>query len=429
MLEPQIASHILDHASIGLGLYDPEGNILYFNRIAYRYMNIQGKTLVGKNIREVFPGPAGEAFMDRINKALQSELAEEYEDTMVLARRERTFLTTYQRIVDQNGVVVGVLLLSDDISVLKKAQSDLAEISSFYQEILETVNDGIWVTDKDDRIIYANHAMAKIAGVGEDQLVGVKLKDFPKETTQHFLPLYERIKASLKQDTYQAQVTTPSGRETIQKGWLIPRIEKKHFAGMICTIQDVTVEVQQRSKIEEISKKAQLYLELVPTIIISLDQKGNVVLINQKGCEILETTLTKIVGQNWFDHFIPAELVQEVKEVFKKIMNDEYTDVEYFENEVITSTGKRRLIQWHNTLLRNDHGEVEGLLSSGLDITDDRRRRNELQTKMKELERFNRLMVGRENQMISLKAEINELCKELNQPPRYTIPGIGDQDG
>ena len=36
-----------------------------------------------------------------------------------------------------------------------------------------------------------------------------------------------------------------------------------------------------------------------------------------------------------------------------------------------------------------------------------------------ELARFNEAMVGRELRMIELKKEVNALCAELRQPPRY----------
>ena len=38
-----------------------------------------------------------------------------------------------------------------------------------------------------------------------------------------------------------------------------------------------------------------------------------------------------------------------------------------------------------------------------------------------ELARFNRAMVGRELRMIELKKEINALCAQAGQPPRYPL--------
>jgi chromosome segregation ATPase len=43
----------------------------------------------------------------------------------------------------------------------------------------------------------------------------------------------------------------------------------------------------------------------------------------------------------------------------------------------------------------------------------------ELRASNAELTRFNEAMVGRELRMIELKQEVNTLCTQLGQPPRY----------
>ncbi len=48
-------------------------------------------------------------------------------------------------------------------------------------------------------------------------------------------------------------------------------------------------------------------------------------------------------------------------------------------------------------------------------------RTEELLQKNQELEYFNQFAVGREEQMIALKREINQLCERLNGPPRYDL--------
>ncbi len=48
-----------------------------------------------------------------------------------------------------------------------------------------------------------------------------------------------------------------------------------------------------------------------------------------------------------------------------------------------------------------------------------RRHAEELHTANEELTRFNEAMVGRELRMIELKQEVNALCSQFGQPPRY----------
>jgi PAS domain-containing protein len=54
-------------------------------------------------------------------------------------------------------------------------------------------------------------------------------------------------------------------------------------------------------------------------------------------------------------------------------------------------------------------------------ITERKRAEEEIKTKVAELERFNRLSVGREMRMIELKQKINDLSAQLNLPHPYTL--------
>ena len=76
--------------------------------------------------------------------------------------------------------------------------------------------------------------------------------------------------------------------------------------------------------------------------------------------------------------------------------------------------------------VRNDRGEITCWAGINLDISrlkeaeqELQRRAEALQASNKELNTFNKAMVGRELRMIELKEEINELCVQCGQPPRY----------
>ena len=85
---------------------------------------------------------------------------------------------------DKNGIVTTI---GSDINERKSIEREIVETKQFYENIIEGVQDGIWVTDKNDVIFYANSAMEKIAGVPRDQIQGNNvLKDFPEETIVEF---------------------------------------------------------------------------------------------------------------------------------------------------------------------------------------------------------------------------------------------------
>jgi len=116
--------------------------------------------------------------------------------------------------------------------------------------------------------------------------------------------------------------------------------------------------------------RAEKYLELAGVMFLALDRKGNITLINRRGCDILGYPRDEIIGSNWFSRFITPSQRDTVKDVFMKLMEGEVVPVEYFENTVLNRDGEERVIAWHNTLLKNEKGEITGTLSSGEDITE-----------------------------------------------------------
>jgi len=126
-------------------------------------------------------------------------------------------------------------------------------------------------------------------------------------------------------------------------------------------------------RLREERDRAQNYLDVARALIVIINADQRVILINRKGCEILGYTEEEVVGQNWFDMFIPQRIAGEIKEVFNQLVAGDIDPVEYFENPVLTKGGEEKIIAWHNTLLKDDAGRVVSTLGSGEDITERRR--------------------------------------------------------
>jgi two-component system CheB/CheR fusion protein len=64
---------------------------------------------------------------------------------------------------------------------------------------------------------------------------------------------------------------------------------------------------------------------------------------------------------------------------------------------------------------------IDGVVVSFIDITPLKKAEAQLRENMDQVQRFNRVAVGRESQMIELKKEINDLKAKLGEPPRYAL--------
>jgi two-component system cell cycle sensor histidine kinase/response regulator CckA len=147
-------------------------------------------------------------------------------------------------------------------------------------------------------------------------------------------------------------------------------------------LEEVVGQLKLTEKVlQQERRRAQKYLDLAGVMFVAVNTRGEVTLVNRKTCEVLGYEQTEILGRNWFDNFLPQRLREEVRSVAQRLLAGEMETVEYFENPVLTKSGEERMIAWHNSVLKDEYGNVTGTLSSGEDITQRRQAEEALRQK------------------------------------------------
>ena len=141
---------------------------------------------------------------------------------------------------------------------------------------------------------------------------------------------------------------------------------------------DITKFKRMEISLQEARKMAERYLSVAAEVILGLDAQGNITLLNDSGHRLLGYAPGELIGKNWFDTCLPEEARTEVHGIFAKLMDGEYADVLTYENSIITRSGNRLDLLWHNTLLRDTNGRIAGALSSAEDITERKRAEDKL---------------------------------------------------
>jgi len=156
--------------------------------------------------------------------------------------------------------------------------------------------------------------------------------------------------------------------------------------GVLFIIDDIN---KRKNYEKEIKETAENYLQLAGTLIIALDANKCVTLINKKGCDVIGMNEDEIIGKNWINEFIPYELRSEITDIFEKSISKTENLISYYENEILTSNGKR-LIAWNNTLIYNENNIISGVISSGEDITERKKIEQDLLKAKEKAESANR---------------------------------------
>ena len=131
---------------------------------------------------------------------------------------------------------------------------------------------------------------------------------------------------------------------------------------------------------------AESYLCISAEIILSLDTKGTILLLNESGHQLLGYQNQELIGKNWFSTCLPKNEVKKVKSVFNKILKGKLKEVKLYESDVVTKSGKIRTILWRNNFVKDDKGHITATLGSGEDITKRKKAEEELQKAKKLVE-------------------------------------------
>ena len=134
------------------------------------------------------------------------------------------------------------------------------------------------------------------------------------------------------------------------------------------------------TQLEDEKRRAEEYLNIAGTIIVALDTKGLVTMINRKGGEVLGHDVDAIVGKNWFETFIPESQRTDAQDAFFSTLNGNLEGAEHYENSILTKADGERLFSWHCTYLRDEDQQIVGCLSAGDDVTERREIERNIET-------------------------------------------------
>jgi len=242
----------------------------------------------------------------------------------------------------------------------------------FLNNILASMQGGLFTIDKDARITTFNRAAEKITGFKKEDVLNKKCYTVLRSNLcKGKCRLKRTLETGESMFNYEATLKNKAGKEIPVNITTSPlRSHDNEIIGALEIFRDLTERKRLWEKLREERDKAQQYLSIARVIIVALNSRGQITLINKRGCEVLGYKEEEMIGKNWFDLCIPEKMREEVKEVFKKLMAGELKIAEYYENSILNRAGEERIIAWHNTALRDKKGNIIGTLSSGEDITE-----------------------------------------------------------
>ena len=369
--------------------YDLDNRFTSANKTLCGNLKLSADDIIGKSYWELgFPEENCKAWDELHRKTYSKGYTTEIVSTPMPDGTTQYFEVNLFVLKDSDGSTLGIAGVNRNITERIQAENELKEKSEFIDKIIDSSALSTWISDDKGTAIRANSACLEFFGATEEEVIG-KYNIFKDSVLEKlgFIPdiqkVFEKGEVSNLIIDYNFgevdHISVKNAAHKIANSIFTPILD---INGKVSNVIIQTIDLSEIKKAEKITieerNKTQQYLDIADVMLLSIDTKGTVQLINPKGCEILGYSKEEILGQNWFDLALPEDQREMVKEVARKVFSKEIESVNYYENNIVTKSGVERLIAFHNSVLTDENGNIIGTLSSGEDITERKQAEEEL---------------------------------------------------
>ncbi|QXE88607.1 PAS domain S-box protein [Geomonas nitrogeniifigens] len=266
------------------------------------------------------------------------------------------------------GLIVFILL---PFRAINRANRQLQDSYNFLRKVMESSANALIVLKLDGTIGMVNGRCTETSGYTPEELHGRDIPGLVDPESRDMVLGQLHLVASGAADIVKFEadlVRKDGGTVTIACG-ATPVYQEGRIAGTVLSVENIT---ERRAAVEAL-KSAKEYTEnliqAACVMILGLDLKGEVTLINRTGEEMTGYSQEELTGKNWFDTVMGAEAF------FKmcggsQLANDDGMNA--FEGQIVTKAGAMRTISWRNSAIV-EKGVRIGTLCFGIDITEHRK--------------------------------------------------------
>jgi PAS domain S-box-containing protein len=399
----QRLADIIDFLPDATFVIDREGKIIAWNRAMEEMMGISAAEMLGKGNYEYAKPFHGEIRPILIDLVLEpcEEIEAKYLSIErkggVLAGRsyipdirgcELYFSGTASALYDSRGNVVGAIESIRDVTRQQHAEDALLASQQQLADIIDFLPDATCVIDREGKIIAWNRAMEEMTGVSKKEMIGkgdhactvpfygdrrphlLDLIDAPDEEIESRYQHVTRKGAILSAETYVPCIYGGEGAYVFSTG--APLFDAHgNRVGAIESIRDITAQRLAREALRRSEEKYRELVENANSIILRMDNLGNVTFINEFALRFFGYGEEEILGKNVVGTIMPP--VESSERNLRLMLEDVAQDPDRCAGNIrenVRRDGAKVWIAWTNKPIRYENGRVMEVLCVGNDITE-----------------------------------------------------------
>lgn len=391
--------NIIDTVQAGILLIDEKThNILEVNNLASDMIGLPKEKIIGRLCHSfICPAEKGKCPISDLKKTVDKS-------EKVLIDKDKNKIKVLKTVKPIKLGSKKVLLESFvDITDIKRAEKET-------EDILNAAADGIRIVDKSYNIVKMNETLAEMCGVDLDKTNNKKCRELFSSkkcgTKDCALATVLRTKKSFQREQI---MKTKDGKEI---PCLLKAMPYKDSKGNVIGIIEDYRDISHIKEAQEKLKKSYEIINKSPVVAFTWKSEEGwpVDYVSDNVKDLFGYTTKEFTeGKIQFSKTIHPDDLERVGSEVEKYSEDKKCKEFEQEYRIITKKGAEKWIYDRTMLRRDEKGNPVFFDGVILDVTEDKRKENELKEKIEELERYKKVTVGREIKMIDLKEKIKKL--------------------
>jgi PAS domain S-box-containing protein len=290
-----------------------------------------------------------------------------------------------------------------DITLQKQA-------SQYARSLIEASVDPLVTISPEGKITDVNEATVKVTGAPREKLIGADFANYftePEKASEG----YQQVFSEGFVTDYPLTIRHADGRLTdVLYNASVYKDARGNVLGVFAAARDITAQKQA-------SQYARSLIEASVDPLVTISPEGKITDVNEATVKVTGAPREKLIGADFANYFTEPEKAREgYQQAFAKgFVTDYPLTIRHID-------GRLSHVLYNASVYKDVNGKVLGVFAAARDVTPLKKAEVELADqrareleRLAELERFQKLTVGRELKMIELKKEVDDLKRRLTE--------------
>lgn len=296
---------VVEGSEAAITLLNREGRHLFLNDVAARPFGRAPDALIGLCLPDFFTREESASVQADLDRIFETGKGIIKETSVVLAGERHWFNASLQPVRDATGSVQSVLIISVDITAVRKAEQALRDSEQMMQEFFRNLPAVLFVKDSEGKIRYCNQQYADLMNTSVDQLLGNKATESsgPEHAT-----LFARQDAAVMAAGRPMEFFEPF-RDRYWHTIRFP-IEREGASPLLGGVSlDVTRATRAEQALRDSQRMFEAFLSRLPAPATIKDHERRLQFCNPAYAQMTGRSIAQMLGQH-SDDYLPADWIE-----------------------------------------------------------------------------------------------------------------------